>query len=250
MTTLSYRAALLDIEGTTTPVTFVYDVLFPYARAHAEAFLKSAWERPEVQDDIALLRDQARQDAAGDFPDAPQIPDRGDADTLRQAALANIHWQMDADRKTTGLKSLQGKIWKDGYAAGTLTASVYPDVFTALRRWHEAKLPTYIYSSGSVAAQKLLFGHTEEGDLRPLLAGYFDTTTGPKKVAQSYRDIADEIGVPTADVLFVTDNLHEAIAAREAGMQTRIALRPGNAPLPEHDHLTLTSFDALFSPAD
>ena len=246
MTQLPYRAVVLDIEGTTTPITFVYDVLFPYARERVAEFLSNNLDNPEVQRDLELLREQAQEDAAGDFPNAPQVPADAAGNALVEAAVANIHWQMDADRKTTALKSLQGKIWKDGYAAGTLVASVYPDVFDALERWQSLETPVYIYSSGSIAAQKLLFGHTEKGDLRPQLAGYFDTTTGPKKNAQSYLDIAHLIHQAPEDVVFVTDNLDEANAAADAGMQTRIALRPGNTPLPEHDHPTLTSFDTLF----
>ena len=237
------QAILLDIEGTTTSIRFVYDTLFPFARAHVAAFLDAQWAASEVQSDVDALRTQAAIDRR-DGLEAPLIPE-GTGQDAREAAIANVLWQMDSDRKTTGLKSLQGKIWKQGYAEGDLKGHVYDDVTPALRAWSRGNVPVYIYSSGSVAAQKLLFAHSIEGDLTSLLHGYFDTTTGPKKVASSYTAIAEALALPVGDVLFVTDNLAEAQAARESGMPAIISVRPGNPALPPHDFETLSSFDSL-----
>lgn len=233
------RAVLLDIEGTTTSVRFVYDTLFPYARAHVEAFLGAHWDSPEVQADVERFRSQAEADRAEDLDGAVAIP-AGDA--ARGAVVASVRWQMDHDRKTTALKSLQGKIWRAGYASGELKADVFGDVPGALQAWREAGVPVYIYSSGSVEAQKLLFAHTHHGDLTPLLSGYCDTTSGPKQQAGSYTAIAEAIGVSPSGVLFVTDVVAEALAAREAGMRAVIMDRPGNRAQPEHDFEVWTAF--------
>lgn len=188
---MSPRAILLDIEGTTSSIAFVAEVLFPYARARLAGFVA---EHPA---EVA--------------PILAQVPGDDPVATL-------IGW-IDADAKETPLKTLQGMIWAAGYADGTLRGHVYPDTPAALRRWHAAGLPVHIYSSGSIAAQKLLFGHSIAGDLTPYLSGYFDTTTGPKREAGSYARIADAIGLPTAAVLFVSDMAPEIDAARAAGMQ-------------------------------
>jgi 2,3-diketo-5-methylthio-1-phosphopentane phosphatase len=242
---MSSQAILLDIEGATTSIRFVYDTLFPFARRHVATFLESAWGEAAVQLDVEALRAQAERDHADGVTGAPPIPSQGPAATVRAATLANVLWQMDADRKTTGLKGLQGKIWRHGYTSGVLQGHIYDDVEPALRDWHAASVPVYIYSSGSVAAQKLLFHHSERGDLTPLLAGYFDTTTGPKKEASSYAAIAEAIHCDEHEVLFVTDNLDEAIAADSAGLDAVLSIRPGNAPLREHNFRTITSFDEI-----
>ncbi len=199
-------ALLLDIEGTTTSISFVYDALFPYARARLAAFLDAHFDDPAVRADVARLGDGSATTAA-----------------------------VDADVKDTGLKGLQGKVWAAGYASGALRGHVFADVPGALRAFVARGTAIYIYSSGSVAAQKLLFGSSEAGDLTPLLSGYFDTTTGPKIQADSYRAIAATIGVAAGDVLFVTDSLREAHAAAAAGLRVAVSQRPGNPPLPDHD---------------
>jgi enolase-phosphatase E1 len=241
---MTTRAILLDIEGTTTSIRFVYDTLFPFARAHMEAFLAAEWEDAEVQSDIVALRAQAVEDHNAGLVEAPLVPE-GDGTDVHVGAVANLLWQMDSDRKTTALKSIQGKVWRQGYASGALLGHVYADVAPTLNAWHRASLPVYIYSSGSVAAQKLLFRHSAAGDLTPLLSGYFDTTTGPKKVAASYVTIADAIGHSVETVLFATDHLDEARAAREAGMPATLSVRPGNAALPDHDFPMVSSLAEL-----
>jgi len=241
---MTTSAILLDIEGTTTSIRFVYDTLFPFVRSHVGPFLAAEWEAQAVQDDISALRDQALHDHAEGVMAAPLIGAGAEAE-VRGATVANVLWQMDSDRKTTGLKALQGKIWKQGYASGELLGHVYEDVAPAFRAWRAASVPIYIYSSGSVAAQKLLFRHSVEGDLTPMLAGYFDTTSGPKKVAKSYETIAAAIGCRPAEVLFATDSLDEALASTAAGVASVLSIRPGNAELPGHSFRTVSSLAEL-----
>ena len=218
-------AVLLDIEGTTSPVTFVYDVLFPYARRHVGAFLSRHQASPDVAADIRALRlEHERDTAEGRRP--PAWPSQAEA----EGAAAYALWLMDQDRKATPLKSLQGKIWEAGYAAGELKGEVYPDVPRAFRAWRGDGRTIAIFSSGSVLAQKLLFGHSTAGDLSPYIAAYFDTTTGAKREAESYRAIARHLDRAAEGVLFVSDVGEELDAARAAGMRTALCVREG--PLP------------------
>lgn len=222
------KIILTDIEGTTSSIAFVKDVLFPYARARLPDFVV----RRGAETTIARLLEDVRQMAA----DVTLC----DADV---SALL-VKW-MDEDRKATPLKSLQGLIWADGYHSGALKGHVYDDAIAGLRRWHERGLDLYVYSSGSVAAQKLLFGHTKAGDLTPLFSGYFDTATGSKLDPQSYQRIAAEIGAPPDDILFLSDNVAELDAAKAAGMKT-ICLDRGEAEIPPgHGHDVMHSFEGL-----
>lgn len=235
---------LLDIEGTTTSISFVYERLFPYAKEHVAAFLARRWGDDDVGEAVAQLRELSRRDVesgTGTF----EIPEGVDPTIIRDAVVKNVLKQMATDRKTTALKLLQGLIWRDGYATGELKGHVYGDVLDAFRIWQSRGDTIYIYSSGSVEAQKLLFRHAEVGDLSPFLSGHFDTKTGPKKEAASYQTIADSIGVEPAGCLFLTDNLYEARAAREVGMKAVITIRPGNHDLPDHDFDTVRSFAVL-----
>ena len=233
---------LLDIEGTTTPIDFVHEELFPYARRALKGFLERHGEEEAVRGDIARLG----EDVAGD-PDAPRLAPEGDGAARRRSAEAIALWQMNRDRKTQGLKSLQGKIWRAGYERGELKAPIYDDALRLMRRVHQEQgRRLAIYSSGSVEAQRLLFGHSEHGDLRPLIEAYFDTTTGPKKKPESYARIARSLGLTPARVLFLTDNLDEARAAREAGCGAALSVRPGNPELePGHRFLELSDFDTV-----
>ena len=233
---------LLDIEGTTTPITFVYDELFPFARAHMRAYVLKHGEEARFEGLLAQLRVESAAERAAGF-DAPAIPEGTDASALGSAADFAL-WQMAHDRKATGLKELQGWIWRSGYEGGELRGVVYEDVPQAIARWREAGHRVAIYSSGSVEAQTLIFGYSTAGDLRPQLDAYFDTTTGPKKEAESYRKIASALAVEPKDVVFCSDNLDEIRAADAAGMQTRLTVRPGNAPVEAHDFQVITSFDA------
>lgn len=238
-------AIILDIEGTTTPIDFVYETLFPYARASLERYVTDHWHEDAVQHDVELVKAQTRVDRA--HGDAPPELNEDDIASASQSIVAILRWQMDNDRKTTGLKSLQGKIWQGGYEQGELKGRVYDDVlrlFEQVQQDPSGKL--CIYSSGSVHAQKLLFAHSEHGDLRPYLSGYYDTTTGPKKEAASYLAIAKDLDVSPERALFLTDNIDEARAAREAGMQVAVAMREGNTPLPDlHGFREFDRFDQL-----
>jgi enolase-phosphatase E1 len=207
---MAIRAVVTDIEGTTTSVSYVYDVLFPYARAHIPAYVRGH------AGELAGLLDDVRREAG-----VPSLDIEGCINAL-------LGW-MDEDRKVTPLKTLQGMVWAQGYAEGGARGHLYPDVAPRLRRWKERGLLLAVYSSGSVAAQKLLFGHSEAGDLTPLFSHWFDTVTGGKKDAASYGHIARALGLPRQDVLFLSDNPDELAAARAAGMAVIGLDRPGNA---------------------
>lgn len=235
------RAVLLDIEGTTTPIEFVHNVLFPYARAHTRDFLSAHAGDDAVRADIVLLR----REHAAEQPRPADLPAWNPADELHSAETF-VYWLMDRDRKSTGLKSLQGKIWEAGYRAGELKGKgeVYADVRPALARWHAAGKRIAIFSSGSVQAQRNLFANTTAGDLSTFLSGYFDTTTGFKRDASSYRRIAAELRSPPDAVLFVSDVSAELDAARGAGMQTALCVR-GAAPVIDNGHAVIHTFAEL-----
>jgi enolase-phosphatase E1 len=205
------RAVLTDIEGTTSSLSFVKDVLFPFSRERLPEFVRTQGGVPEVR----RLLDDARREAGGNLDDA--------------ALTAVLLRWIDEDRKLTPLKALQGLIWETGYRHGELVGHVYEDAVRVLRHWREQGVRLYVFSSGSVKAQ-LLFGHTRAGDLRPLFDGYFDTTIGAKKESIAYRRIADAIGVAPANVLFLSDVKDELDAARAAGMQTCWLVRDGAMP--------------------
>jgi enolase-phosphatase E1 len=229
---------VVDIEGTTTPVSFVHDVLFPYARERLGPFLQRHAADEDVRADLAALRREHEAEAA-----SAQPPPWPPADRTLAPALAYLRWLMDRDRKSTALKALQGRIWAEGYAAGALRSPVYADVPAAFRRWNARGAGPWIFSSGSVLAQRLLFAHTDHGDLTPLIAGYFDTTTGPKKEAATYARIAPVVGAPADRVLFISDVAAEVDAARAAGMQTALCVRGGTAPAAAHR--VVRSFEGL-----
>jgi enolase-phosphatase E1 len=226
------RGILLDIEGTTTPIAFVHDVLFSYARTHVRDYVAKHFNDEAVRADIELLRDEAEKDG---------LP-TNNLDEI----VAYINRLIDLDRKLTGLKSLQGKIWHEGYAGGSLRAQVFPDVAPAFARWRAAGLNVSIFSSGSVLAQQLLFAHTEAGDLTPFINQYFDTSVGKKGDAESYQRIAEALKLQPNETLFISDVVAELAAAREAGMKTALSIRPGNQPQDSRDeYRVIHSFDEL-----
>lgn len=253
---------LLDVEGTVAPVTLTSEVLFPYARRHFEEFLREGLVRemenlkpgdsPEgmIMLDVAELM---REDQAETDPDAPSIvPQEGAAISPESAIprmLAYVYWLMDRDRKSTALKSLQGKIWKAGFESGELKGTLFADVPEAFARWARDSRVA-IYSSGSVEAQRLLFRYSNFGDLTPLISGYFDTRTGAKRESASYAAIAGEMKVAPGEVLFFSDVVAELDAAGRtgfgAGCGTRLVVREGNAPVVnENGHKRIESFENL-----
>ena len=216
-------AVLTDIEGTTTPTAFVHDTLFPFARARLKLLLEERGREPAV---AAELAEVARL--------APGVPPL-------DALLA---W-MDRDAKVTPLKALQGIVWADGYASGELQGTLYPDVAPNLRRWAAAGVRLFVYSSGSVAAQRLIFRHSTAGDLAPLFEGFFDTRVGAKRELDSYDRIAIGIGVPTAELLFLSDLEAELDAAAAAGLRTCQVLRPQDGAAVAAAHPTAADFTAV-----
>jgi enolase-phosphatase E1 len=238
------KAVLLDIEGTTTPLAFVTQVLFPYARAHLRRHLD---EHADGEAHASLLsglrQEQHVSQQQGEAP--PQWADHPRHARIASAA-AFVEWLMDRDRKSTPLKELQGLIWEEGYRRGALVGQVFPDVPPAFRRWHDQHLAVCIYSSGSVLAQRLLFRHSSAGDLTRLLHSFFDTNVGAKIDPESYRRIGDSLLLPVDDIMFLSDTARELDAARSAGMHARLVIRPGNLPLPQgHDAGAVRSFDEI-----
>ncbi|HEX4346991.1 MAG TPA: acireductone synthase [Vicinamibacterales bacterium] len=219
-------AILLDIEGTTTPIAFVHDVLFPFARRHMREFLKDTRGTAPVADALMKLELEWADDAAKGQAPPPWTGSGAQADVSVIAAY--LEWLMDRDRKSPALKLIQGLIWQRGYRARELTSDVYPDVRPAIERWKSHALVVAIYSSGSALAQRLLFAHTGEGDMTPLLGGFFDTDVGPKTAAHSYEQIAGALGTSAGRLLFVSDAAKEVEAAHSAGCQTVLCVRPGN----------------------
>ena len=238
------RCFLLDIEGTVTPLSFVHDVLFPYARIRIREFLKRNRDQEAIQSDLAGLHEEHATDvSAGRNP--PAIP-AGKLGEQIDSLTAYVHWLMDQDRKSMALKSLQGKIWREGYERADLQAMVFSDVQPAFERWRKAGVEIAIFSSGSVLAQQMLFAHTTAGDLTSYIAAYFDTNVGPKIASTSYEKITAQLKRHPDEILFTSDSLEELDAAHSAGMQTRFSIRPGNkAETKPMRHQKINSFDEI-----
>ncbi len=220
------KAIVTDIEGTTSSLSFVKEVLFPYARARLGAFVRDHAMEPAVAVQLEAVRAET-----------------GIELTLEQVIDRLLHW-IDEDRKATPLKALQGMVWEAGYRDGDFRGHLYEDAARCLRTWHERGMRLYVFSSGSVRAQKLLFAHTAYGDLAPLFSGYYDTTIGNKREVAAYATIAADIGLPAGELLFLSDIREELDAARAAGMATLQLVRndqlDSGAP-----HRQVTDFDAV-----
>ena len=235
---------LLDIEGTTTPIDFVEKTLFPFARRHAREYLESHGSDELVIRDLEALRSQHTADVMQGL-NPPPWPGPSEPRQL-EPAITYITWLMDHDRKATPLKSLQGLIWEQGYVSGALRGEVYPDVPRAFARWRSRGKTIAIFSSGSVLAQKLLFRYSTLGDLSSFIQAHFDTSTGPKKEAQSYVRIAQALNISPSDILFASDVAAELDAARAAGMQAVLCIRGGFPESPaENLHHIISSFDDI-----
>jgi len=213
------KAIVTDIEGTTSSLSFVKDVLFPYARAHMRTFIQQHAEEPKV----AALIEDVRQET-------------GEALSL-EGVIGTLEQWIDTDKKITPLKALQGMLWETGYQQGDFKGHIYPDAKQQLEQWHQHGIKLFVYSSGSVHAQKLLFGYTEYGDLNYLFSGYFDTRIGAKVERDSYQHITEAITIPANEILFLSDVQVELDAAKAAGMQTTWLVRDGTidsrAPHPQ-----------------
>ena len=230
------KTILLDIEGTTTPIDFVHKVLFPFAADRVESYVATHFAK--LSTEIAQLAAEHSADAEYGFPFNDSSPDSV-SDYLR--------YLIEIDRKSTPLKFIQGMIWQEGFEAGELKSEMFADVPAAFARWREQGKAIAIYSSGSVLAQKLLFKYTAFGKLTPFISSYFDTNTGGKREAQSYRRIADLLGLEPATILFVSDIPEELNAASEAGVSVVLSVRPGNEPVEGNEiSRTITSLLDLF----
>lgn len=237
------RSILLDVEGTTTPISFVYDVLIPYASKNLERYVREHSRDDAFRAVVAELYNQREADKTrvSDVPDWSNDTERAEIASI----VAYCRWLMARDSKAFALKSLQGKIWQQGYRSGELKGQVFEDVPRALKGWRQQERRTYIYSSGSVLAQKLIFSNSNHGDLTPLLNGFFDTSVGAKHESSSYGRIAAELDLNGEQVLFISDATKELNAARAAGMQTVFSMRPGNLEVNISEYDSIQSFDDL-----
>lgn len=220
------KAIITDIEGTTTSLSFVKDILFPYARNHIQDFVLSHTNQKEVR----TLLDDVKKEVGREL---------SDIEIMTQL----VRW-IDEDKKITPLKALQGMIWEAGYRHGDFTGHVYEDAVRNLRRWHELGIALYVFSSGSVQAQRLIFGYSDHGDLTPFFSDYFDTSIGAKRDADSYKKIATVIAIDPSQILFLSDVKEELDAARNAGMQTIWLVREGMIDA-HASHKQVQDFDAI-----
>ncbi|MCZ2722533.1 acireductone synthase [Marinomonas sp. 15G1-11] len=219
------KAILTDIEGTTSKISFVHEVLFPYARQHMAEFIKSQYQNEAVTEQIEAIKTQI-----------------GDPTASLETIIQTLEHWIDTDKKITPLKALQGMIWKHGYEAKEFTGHVYQDAFDNLTKWQHNGLALYVYSSGSVAAQKLIFGYSDFGDMTALFTGYFDTKIGLKQEAQSYENIIEALPYHATEILFLSDVVAELNAAANAGMQTYQLIRESQ---PKSQHPNANSFDQI-----
>ncbi len=230
---MTIRAILTDIEGTTSSISFVKEVLFPYARDALPGFVRTHGQKPEVRRWLDMVATEIAASACQD-----------------EVIVETLQGWIEQDRKHTALKALQGMIWDVGYRNGDYTAHLYPEVADVLRGWHTAGLPLYVYSSGSVPAQRLFFGFSDAGDLNGLFSGNFDTEIGGKREAASYTRIAEAIGIAPADILFLSDVVEELDAARDAGLRTVLLDRINDYPTPRtgeatHGHARVEDFGQI-----
>lgn len=236
------RAILLDIEGTVTPISYVYDTLFPYARIHGPRFIREHWNEGAVR---GARADLFRSNEADRIEGAPLF---ADSSLERQmATMVDYYlWLMERDRKVPGLKAIQGLVWEQGFRDGELRSEVFADVRPALERWRAGGRLVAIYSSGSVLAQQNVFRHSNQGDLTPFIYAYFDTQVGSKRDLTSYQKIAGYLDCAPVDILFASDSLDELNGAASAGFETRLSIRPGNAAIAiPHNHESIETLAAI-----
>ena len=237
------QVILLDIEGTTCPVDFVAKTLFPYAQAHLIQTLEKEKDEPRITKIIQEAIDEWHQDSD---PTCQQMLAKANQSSPSNAQVAEyLQHLIKSDRKSTALKELQGMIWKQGYECGELTTPLFADVLPSLDAWAKRGMTLSVYSSGSVQAQKLLYGHTSQGDISDRFSHWFDTRTGPKLKAESYNQICQNLNTPEDSVLFISDHPGECDAALSAGLRTIFCLRPGNPHQDPGQHVLIQSFRDL-----
>lgn len=222
------KAILLDIEGTIAPISFVKEVLFPFSKERMEEFVKENKDKPEIKQIIEEVKKIEGKELS-----------------LEEVIETFKRW-IDEDRKITPLKDIQGYIWEEGFKTGSLKAPVYEDAYKKMLQWKEKGIPMYIYSSGSVKAQKLFFGHTEYGNILNFFKGHFDTKIGNKKEKESYQKIAEEIGLKPEEILFLSDNPDEIKAAAEAGIKAIRVVRENDAEyIKDFPYPQISSFEEI-----
>ncbi len=223
---MTIRGILLDIEGTTSSISFVHDVMFPFALKHMEQYIAAHGTEAECQAAFEQVAVDAGHESIAAWANST-------AQDPVHLVVTEVRRLMASDIKATGLKAIQGLVWKQGFDSGELVAHTYPDVIPAIGSWRDAGIDVRIYSSGSVPAQKLFFGHVEDhGDCLHLFSGHYDTRIGGKKEVESYTKISKDWGLAPTEILFISDIADELTAALDAGCQVAASLRPGNAELP------------------
>lgn len=234
-------AILLDIEGTTSPIRFIYEVMFPFVRRELDDYLRVHWGEEPLVGACEQIAQDAGYDFFQDWCGEESVAEQ------QQIVKEEVVRLMEGDVKATGLKTLQGLIWKQGFTSGELQAEVFDDVPPALIQWNAGGIDVRIYSSGSIAAQKLFFGHTLYGNLLPQFRGHYDTTSGHKREPQSYRVIAADMELDPGEILFLSDVVAELDAARESGFHTALVIRPGNPEVEpaDHGHVEIRTFEQV-----
>ena len=240
MISAKYKVVLLDIEGTTSAIDFVHTTMFDYARNNLEDFLVSSFETKETIETLEVFAQDEKQPSLAAF----LVGTSSKAEKIdRIVNLASK--RMKEDSKATGLKALQGLVWRKGFNNGELKGHIYNDVPDAFNRWKKSGITIAIYSSGSILAQKIYFANTIFGNLGTLISNHFDTTSGPKRISSSYENITNILNAKAGDILFLSDVTEELDAAKAAGMATGLLIRPGNKPAGNNDHIAYHDFNTL-----
>ena len=237
---MNQQHLLLDIEGTTCPVSFVSDVLFPFAKQELSHYIKQNWDKIPHNKSIQAAKKEWLDDRSTESIQIKQQVIKGEAEGIDEL-IQYLKHLISIDKKSTALKDLQGRIWEHGYKNGELKSQLFPETSECLREWREQGLTLSVYSSGSIQAQKLLYRHSPAGDLEKFFSHWFDTHTGPKKSAESYKTIAEQLHSSPNKIWFVSDNGAECDAARSAGMHTLFSLRDGNPDRDPRDHTVVQS---------
>ncbi len=240
MISAKYKVVLLDIEGTTSAIDFVHTTMFDYARNNLESFLSSSFETKETSETLEVFAKNENHPSLSAFLDGAI------SKAEKITRLVNLATQrMKEDSKATGLKALQGLVWRKGFNSGELKGHIYHDVPDAFNRWKSAGTTIAIYSSGSILAQKIYFANTTYGNLGAQITHHFDTTSGPKRTSSSYENIANNLNAKASDILFLSDVTEELDAAKTAGMGTGLLIRPGNKPAGNNDHIAYHDFNNI-----
>ncbi|QNI98500.1 acireductone synthase [Synechococcus sp. RS9902] len=237
---MNQQHLLLDIEGTTCPVSFVSDVLFPFAKQELSHYIKQHWHKNPHNKSIQAAKKEWLDDQSHESIQIKQQATKGETEEI-DALIQYLKHLIGIDKKSTALKDLQGKIWEYGYNNGDLKSQLFPETAECLREWREQGITLSVYSSGSIQAQKLLYRHSPAGDLEKLFSHWFDTHTGPKKSTKSYTTIAKQLQSSPNKIWFVSDNGAECDSARSAGMHTLFSLREGNPDRDPRDHTVVQS---------